>query len=230
MKKGFTLIELLISVTILAILLAVVFGSLRIGARAWEKGEGDIEKHQRLRMVTEILYREISCAFPYETTESELDTHRKFYVFEGESTSIKFVTTMPLKRKLGLSLLEIWVDEDRGLLIREKDALKTNILKEESGEESEENVLDAQVAHMEFKYYDLGEGEEEGEWVESWNAKEKGRMPRAVKVELAFKGDEENTKELVIPLMALGKDLRTKEGTSGGQISCVRCKKSKDVV
>jgi len=217
MKKGFTLIELLISITILAILMVVIFGSLRVGSRAWEKGEAHIEKYQRLRMITEIIYREISCTFPYEVTETELDTHRKFYVFDGDSHSIKFVTTMPLKRKLGLSLLELWVDEDRGLLVRERDAMKTNILKEEFGEESEEGVLDTQVAHMKFQYYDVGEGEEEeeGEWVESWNAKEKGRLPRAVKIEIAFKENEkeneEDTRNLVVPLMVQGKDLRIKE-------------------
>jgi len=210
MKRGFTLIELLISITILSILMAVIFGSLRVGSRAWEKGESEIAKYQRLRMITEILYREISCTFPYETTESELDTHRKFYVFDGEGSSIKFVTTMPLRRKMGLSLLEMRVDGDQGLLVKERDALKANILKDEFGEESEENVLDDQVAHIQFQYYDLGEGEE-GEWLESWNAKEKERMPRAVKVKIDFKDEKENSQELIIPLMAPGKDLRSKE-------------------
>lgn len=148
MKKGFTLIELLISITILSILMVVIYGSLRAGSRAWEKGEGEIEKYQRLRMITEIFSREISCIFPYETTETELDTHRKFYVFEGEGSSIKFVTTVPLKRKMGLSLLEMWVEEDRGLLVKERDALKTNILKDEFEGEPEENVLDEQVAGL----------------------------------------------------------------------------------
>jgi general secretion pathway protein J len=211
MKRGFTLIELLISITILAILMVVIFGSLRAGSRAWEKGESEIEKYQRLRMITDILHREISCTFPYETTETELDTHRKFYVFDGESSSITFVTTMPLKRKSGLSLLKIWADEDRGLLVKEKDALKANILKDEFGEESEENMLDEQVAHIQFQYYDLGEGDEEGEWLESWNAKEKERMPRAVKVKIEFKDEKESSQELIIPLMAPGKDLRSKE-------------------
>jgi hypothetical protein len=188
----------------------VIFGSLRVGSRAWEKGESEIAKYQRLRMITEILYREISCTFPYETTESELDTHRKFYVFDGEGSSITFVTTMPLRRKMGLSLLEMRVDGDQGLLVKERDALKANILKDEFGEESEENVLDDQVARIQFQYYDLGEGEE-GEWLESWNAKEKERMPRAVKVKIDFKDEKENSQELIIPLMAPGKDLRSKE-------------------
>lgn len=184
-------------------------------------------------MITEILYREISCIFPYEVTETELDTHRKFYVFDGESSSIKFVTTMPLRRKLGLALLEMWVDEDRGLLIKERDALKTNILKDEFGEETKESVLDAQVAHIEFQYYDLGEGEEEGEWVESWSAKEKGRLPRAVKVEIAFRnaeGKEADTRELIIPIMALGKDLRTTRSALGSPRACIRCKLNQSVV
>jgi len=69
------------------------------------------------------------------------------------------------------------------------------------------------VARIAFQYYDPGEGEE-GEWLESWNAKEKERMPRAVKVEITFRDDEENPRELIIPLMAQGKDLRNKEAAS----------------
>lgn len=212
MNRGFTLIELLISLTILALILVVIFGSLRVGVRSWEKGESEIENYQRVRMLSEILIREISSIFPYETTETELDTHRKFYIFEGESNLIKFVTTVPLRRKIGLSLIEMWVDEERGLLVRERDALKTNIGKLESSEEPEEKVLDEGISQMEFKYFEQGEENGEGEWLESWNAKEKGRMPRAVKVILRFKGEKELPRELVIPIMAPGKDLRSSAG------------------
>ncbi|HEX7533874.1 MAG TPA: prepilin-type N-terminal cleavage/methylation domain-containing protein [Syntrophales bacterium] len=38
-NRGFTLLELLIALTITAMIVAIIFGALRIGIRAWEKGE-----------------------------------------------------------------------------------------------------------------------------------------------------------------------------------------------
>ena len=38
-KKGFTLLELMLSLAIMGLVLLIIFGALRVGTRAWEKGE-----------------------------------------------------------------------------------------------------------------------------------------------------------------------------------------------
>jgi len=226
-EKGFTLLELILSITILSLVLVTIYGTLSMGSRTWEKGERDIEKIQRERVVMNLLAREIKSAFPYKVTPSELDTHKEFYAFDGKKDSISFVSTVPLKgEKGGLSWLTFWVEDDEGLVVVERDALRTDIFKErESIDKDEMEVLDQQVTAMRLEYYKLKsgktEGEGEGEWEEKWDAEKEGRLPNAVRVELTFEEqgrDEDSegevyTKELITPLMVQVKQLRGRRRT-----------------
>ncbi|MBW2653267.1 MAG: prepilin-type N-terminal cleavage/methylation domain-containing protein [Deltaproteobacteria bacterium] len=130
-EKGFTLLELLVSIAILSMVLVMIYGTLSMGSRAWEKGEEDIEKVQRMRVVMNLLSREIKSTFPYKITPSELDTHKEFYAFEGKKDSVSFVSTIPLKGgRRGLSWLSFWVESEEGLVVVERDALRSDIFKE----------------------------------------------------------------------------------------------------
>ena len=225
-QKGFTLLELILSISILSLVLVTIYGTLSMGSRTWEKGERDIEKIQRERVVMNLLAREIKSIFPYKVTPSELDTHKEFYAFEGKKDSISFVSAAPLKgEKGGLSWLTFWVEDDEGLVVVERDALRTDIFKErESIDKDEMEVLDQQVTAIRFDYYKLKsgktEGEGEGEWEEKWDAEKEGTLPNAVRVELTFEEegrDEESegevyTKELITPLMVQVKTLRGRRG------------------
>ena len=230
-QKGFTLLELILSISILSLVLVTIYGTLSMGSRTWEKGERDIEKIQRERVVMNLLARAIKSTFPYKVTPSERDTHKEFYAFDGKKDSISFVSTTPLKgEKGGLSWLTFWVEDDEGLVVVEQDALRTDIFEEkESMDKDEMEVLDQQVTAIQFEYYKLKsgktEGEGEGEWEEKWDAEKEGTLPNAVKVELTFEeeGREEDsegevyTKELITPLMVQVKTLRGRRsaGTRG---------------
>ena len=220
-QRGFTLLELILSVSILSLVMVTIYGTLSMGSRTWEKGEQDIEKVQRMRVVMNLLAREIKSTFPYKVTPSELDTHKEFYAFDGKSDSISFVSSVPLRgEKEGLSWLTFWVEEDEGLVVVERDALRADIFKErESIDKDEMEVLDPQVTAIQFDYYKrkkgTTEGEGEGEWEEKWDAEKEKMLPDAVKIELTFEeeGEEDSeaevyTKELITPLMVQVKELR----------------------
>ena len=225
-EKGFTLLELLISIAILSLVLVMIYGTLSMGSRAWEKGEEDIEKTQRMRVVMNLLSREIKSTFPYKVTPSELDTHKEFYAFEGKKDSVSFVSTVPLKGgRRGLSWLSFWVEGEEGLVVVERDALRSDIFKERNSIDKDEiEVLDSNITSMKLEYYELKsgkeEGEGEGEWKEHWDAEKEGTLPHAVKIELTFEeegrreGDEEKIyyRELFIPLMIYAKKIRGRGG------------------
>ena len=59
-SRGFTLLELLISLTIVALIVVIIFGALRIGIRAWEKGEKDVDVRQRQRIVLDLIKRQLA--------------------------------------------------------------------------------------------------------------------------------------------------------------------------
>ena len=222
LHAGFTLLELILSIAILSAVLVTIYSTLSMGSRAWEKGERDIEKIQRMRVVMDLLSREIKTAYPYKVTPSELDTHKEFYAFDGKKDSLSFVSCVPLHGGSGkLSWLTFWVEEGQGLVVVERDALRSDIFKErESIDKDEMVVLDANATDIRFEYYRAEEGdedeaaEEETAWEEKWDAEEEGELPQAVSVSVTFldeaaregSDDEAYTRELVIPLMIAAAD------------------------
>ena len=206
---------------LLTLVIVMIYAPLSMGSRAWEKGERDIENLQRKRVVMNLLSREIKSTFPYKVTPSELDDHKEFYAFDGKKDSLSFVSSVPLRGgKGGLSWLTFWVEDDLGLVVTERDALRADIFKERDKIDKDElEVLDPQVTDIRFEYYQLKsgktEGEGEGEWEEKWDAEKEGTLPHAVKVGLTIEEEsredseeEPYTRELIIPLMVHVKKAR----------------------
>jgi general secretion pathway protein J len=63
-QRGFTLLELLLAITILGLLMSVLAGGLRFGARAWESGDARAEELTELGVVQGFLRRLIGQAHP----------------------------------------------------------------------------------------------------------------------------------------------------------------------
>ena len=72
-REGFTLIEMLLAISIFSMVVAIIFSSFSVGLGSWEKGERDIEYYQRLRSVTELLFRQINSTYSYKIKRGELD-------------------------------------------------------------------------------------------------------------------------------------------------------------
>ncbi len=205
---GFTLLEMLLAVSIFALIVSVIFSSFRVGIGAWESGERDIATYQKLRAVTEILYREITSTYPYMVTPGEIDRHKRFFAFFGKSDSIKFVSCANLhKRDGGLSLIDIWVEGDEGLMLGEGPALAGNLkdLEDVPVREKENTiVLSPDVKKIELRFYERKRGDDDGEWVSHWDPKDKGmQLPHFVEIALTFsdRKDDERLQRLIIPVM-----------------------------
>jgi len=207
--RGFTLLELLLAISIFAIVVVVLFSSFWVGIGAWEKGEAGIEFQQRLRAVSELMFREISSAYPYFLTPSQLDKHTSYVAFFGEPNSLRFVSYANLhKRASGLCMLEFWVSERRGLLLGEAAALAAN--KEDFDAvplRSTDYALEicSDVRGLQFRYFDQKNDDEPGEWLERWDPDERqGSMPKIVEVTLTFldQRGEDITQQLIIPIMS----------------------------
>ena len=54
-QRGFTLLELVLALSIVAAMLAIVFGGLRVGVRAWQRGEERTESQQHARSLNALL-------------------------------------------------------------------------------------------------------------------------------------------------------------------------------
>jgi general secretion pathway protein J len=65
-EAGFTLLELLAALTVLAVLMAMMFGGLRFGARVWERGDAGLRGLAELQTAAGFIRRQIAQAIPVE--------------------------------------------------------------------------------------------------------------------------------------------------------------------
>lgn len=174
-KQGFTLLELLVAFTILGLILLIIGSSLRLGFKAWERGESIVNETQRIRTFYERFSSEIRSAYPYYISREG----EKRLAFKGESDSLGFVTSHVDLNWVGGFKWVSYAVKDGALVLKEK-MLPDKELDESKGRES---VLGHGVKEIRFKYYD----KEKDSYEDSWDSKEKGRLPEIVKVTITFK-------------------------------------------
>ncbi len=191
---GFTLLELLISLTIIGLILVIVFGALRIGARAWEKGEKDVEIHQRQRVVLENIRRQIAstCLREIKGVEGEGLTTKKFF-FRGDSEGMEFISRVPMvpTARSGMVYVKYVVREEDGgdkkrLMLYEKDILFIET-EEDIGDQDEADFFELipGAENIEFAYLKRPEDKDaDPEWQEAWDLDSDTGIPLAVKITL----------------------------------------------
>jgi len=190
--SGFTLLELMISLTIVGLILVLVFGSLRIGARAWEKGEKDVEIHQRQRVVLENIKRQIASIFVRKVTG---DDKQPFFL-KGDGETMEFISRVSMlpANRMGLVYVKYVVEAGDGsgktrLLFSEKNVvIIEKVMEDQDVDDFYELIPGAQ--DIEFEY--LGGGTEEDEepvWQETWDPETDKGAPLAVKITLEGDSD-----------------------------------------
>ena len=195
-QRGFTLIELLLALTLVAVLVGISFGALRVGFAAWRQGEDRAESEQHARGLAQVMSRSLMGAFPYRG-ESQGGAPSPV-LFLGEPERLTFVSAhapFPTREPIAFTAVTFVVDtgERPGLAIRQK-ALPNN----EPFEPILPATTDPAVSETRFRY--LGDGE--GAWQERWDADQEKSLPRAVEVTLVttIRGKTVEHPPLVIPL------------------------------
>ena len=98
-QSGFTLLELILSLSIVAIIVALGLGGVRLGISARDVGEQKVDTYQRLRIISEQLKQKLQSTYPVFV--SQIDgvpgvftpaSSKRILAFEGNSDSIRFVT------------------------------------------------------------------------------------------------------------------------------------------
>lgn len=171
-NNGFTLIEVLISMSIVAILVLIVAGSLRIGISSVEKGERKFDELERIRASAGVIDSQIQSWLPLTYEEDE----KKRFFFTGERESIVFPANH-----------SIWDGRQGYVMVRYQavisDSGMVDLVASENlvGKSSTSRVtLLSGLDEIYFAY--LYEDEETGaeEWLESWTDYEV--MPQMVRI------------------------------------------------
>lgn len=177
-QSGFTLIELMVAITLLALMVAILYGAFFLGHRAAEKARVRFDKSQTLRAVGEYLGALIRSAFPYQAAGEGA------VPFSGEKEQLSFVSAVSMGVE-GQGVAKISLSWSGGggdvVLVEETpvwaEGLGKSVTLWEAAEDLTLEYLDSQ--------------NEEERWLTEWDGATKRSLPRAVRLSLRESGGRE---------------------------------------
>jgi len=176
-ERGFTLLELVLALSIVALMLTVLFGGLRVSLRAWQRGEERAESLQHERSVIRLVEQALAGAHTFQGQTDQNSQPQG--VFKGEAERGSFVTVsppMPLPAPIAFTALTLSVDAGAspGLAIREKALPNFNPF-----EAVAPSVVDPSISAIRFRYLrDVGQS------AAVWDGAEEKTLPRAIEAAL----------------------------------------------
>lgn len=197
--QGFTLIEVLIAMTLLSVMMALLFGAMKICADSWEKGESKVADVSEVAAVYNFFQRHLTAVVPLSDSLTSDVNFGESFAFQGEAHKLQFLSSFPASAgQTGLQLITLQAEQDgdKGEKIivsltpfypaaaganwdDEKKATEVDILK--------------RVKHFELRYF--GDPDQTGtpDWYPEWSLRE--FHPRLVKISIALADKDNKNKE-----------------------------------
>jgi general secretion pathway protein J len=204
---GFTLIEVMVTLTVLGFILLIIFGAFRLGLSAWDKGESAKEEYQRVRIISQLISRQIKSVVPFKikTKKAEGD----YLAFEGKAHSLKFVSAFPMRAKQSEGFVYAIYEFKEGgreggrLVVYEQRVLNRDFFADEPREDLGVSMLEG-ISNVRFEYYreEDPENKKPEEWVEKWDAKEEKELPRALRMVITRENGKKGGEEIPITIQA----------------------------
>lgn len=191
---GFTLLEVLLALGIVAATLAIVFGGLRVGLAAWQRGEERTAKLDHTRSLAVLLERALDGAFAYRIAP---DGEREARIlFEGLPDRLTFATlSPPFPTGAPAAFTAVSLSADAaGLALRQK------ILPNPIGLDRLRPLLvDPRTSALRFRYL----GREPEAWRDTWDVRTEEGLPRAVEITLVTRAGPRGVPQmLTVPMRA----------------------------
>jgi general secretion pathway protein J len=189
-QRGFTLLEILIAMTLLGLLMAMLFGGLRLGTRAWEASDVRSADLARLEAVQGFIRRALTGAYPLAGTGDD-DAKRRI-AFTGGAQAVAFTALMPAHFGVGgfytITLaVEDGVDDKRLVFRRQlfqSGAEESSPPAAAGADEEKEKVLLDGFSKAEFSYFGIADNDEAPAWHADW--KDQKTLPDLVRFSVSF--------------------------------------------
>jgi prepilin-type N-terminal cleavage/methylation domain-containing protein len=175
--RGFTLVEVTLALAIFGLLVLVAYSAFFVGQRAVIAGERDAEINQRLRVVSDLIGRQIrSTVFYFARFDEDVLPY-----FVGGPTAVSFVTSAPQSRGgTGLAVVTYQVVGDQ-LILEERVGFNPDDLYAPPRDAHVEHaVLLSGFNALRFEF--LPHDDPEMQWQTNWDAREEDTLPAAVRV------------------------------------------------
>ena len=178
---GFTLLELLIALTLVGLLATLVFGGVRLAARAWGRTDDRAAEAADRWAVVNVLRDAITGAYPAFASPDPRD---RTIAFDGEAASLVLLAPLPQAIAAG-------VTAEMRFYLAGEGAAKTLVLgwrldlpSAETGGTLRENrvaLLD-RVRRIGFAYFGADEPGEAPVWHQSWSGRTV--LPQLVRIDV----------------------------------------------
>jgi general secretion pathway protein J len=190
-EHGFTLLELLVAITLLGLLMAALFGGLRLGARVWETGETRLDAASRIQIVQDLVRQRLAQALPLETVLPEEGEDYQ-PLFLGRFDAVRFATLLPDHLGGELALMELALSDTGEAQGLGNLVLRLRRLEPDAGigwdAAPEERILLERVESLELAYFGPRRQDELPEWWEAWEGQVE--LPQLVSMQLRFGEDD----------------------------------------
>ena len=180
--RGFTLIEMLIAMTLLGILVALLFSSMRVAAESWNAGEGKIVEVNRKAVVYQFFKRHLSTIRPLPAPDSAQNPENGFtpqQAFQGQRQMLRFAAALPAAAaRKGMQMFEIGADQRNPARLM---VALSPYQQSETGQPERVALLDG-VQGFAFSYFGKKEDSGEALWQDDWSGID--RLPQLIKVSI----------------------------------------------
>jgi len=187
-QAGFTLMEIMIATVLLAVMMTLLMGGMRIGADSWEQGERLAERSSRM-LVADNFFRshlsDVKPLFETPTNPSQVGAPPKL-MFRGDSTLLEYVGTLPPQVRGGIYKFRLYLAQEG-----ERNDLKLAMRPFSTGEKTEGDAIEdllvvENVASLRFAYYKKTQVEGESRWQDDWK---EDFLPSLIRVDLTLRGE-----------------------------------------
>lgn len=186
--RGFTLLELLLALGIVAVLVVIVSGGLRIGLTAWQRGEERTAKLDRARSLVVLLEHALAGTYPYRVT---LETQQEVRIlFDGRPDRLTFATlSPPLPSGPTTAFCAVSLAADGGRFALRQQALPNQLVLDRM----DPMLVDTQTTAVRFRYL----GQDPEAWQDAWDITKEDTLPRAVEITLVSGIGARSTRQTV---------------------------------
>ena len=184
---GFTLLEAVVALTLLASMLAMLFGGLRAGIQSWEAGSDRGDRSNQALLTAAFVRKEVAAAFPWRFK----DPLAVRLAFRGEPQRLRFVSMRPADiGGGGLAFVSIAFEPGQGAaggrLVMRRTFAAIDATDFSALDAAEPFILFDGASAARFSYY----GSENDVMAPSWNDvwEHTQRVPTHVRLEVSLGG------------------------------------------
>jgi general secretion pathway protein J len=186
-SAGFTLLELIISFSIIALIVVIIAGAMRLAHHSVESGEKKAETLERTRASIGIINAQIQSQVPL----SYMDDAKKKYYFQGDREFMQLSTNYSIwGREKGFTIVKYRIESDNNgkkMIIASENTIGI--------ESSRETKLLTGIDKISFEYFYKGPTDEKGAWIEKWT--EESSIPEKIRLNLVIAGKDFS---MIIPM------------------------------